>query len=104
MALAIIEFYQYTARGETQSSPHIYGRLISSIEDASLSTTVEHFAIPATADYYTINTDTDLYIEVGAGNQDVTAGRRSWIRASLVGGRTYNVCGGENTVSYRTLV
>ncbi len=71
-----IEFYrdqpQNTVAGDT-----IYGRLISSVEDATTSTTPEHATIPGGAVYARVVGTEAHYIECGVGNQSVATGRRA---------------------------
>lgn len=100
MAILTIEFFEdgpiTTAFGEA-----VYGSLISSVEDISLSTTVEHVPVPDNALYCTVYSDTACYVEIGSGNQDCGSTRRSTIPAGS--GRDFKVKP-TDTVSYRTIV
>ena len=100
MALLTIEFFDDGP--ETTNAPQcVYGTLISSVEDTSLSTTVEHAAVPDNALYCSIYTDTAAYIEIGSGNQDCAAGRRSTIPGT---GQRYDFkVKPTDTVSYRSI-
>ncbi len=99
MPLLVIEFFEDGQ--ETTNAPQcVYGNLISSVEDTSLSTTVEHAAVPDNALYATIYTDTLAYIEIGNGNQDVTSTRRSIIPTGI---RYDFKVKPTDTISYRTV-
>lgn len=99
MALLTIEFYE-DRRALTRDGAMVYGNLISSSEDTSLSTTPEHVTIPKNALYCTVYSDTAAYIEIGVGNQDCGATRRASIPAGIF--RDFAVVSGE-TISYRSV-
>ena len=101
MPITTIEFYEDVVGTDTKSAPYIFGMLISSIEDTTLSTVVEHFAIPANAGYYAISTDTGSYFESGTGNQDCGSTRRMVLFSNTKEVHAVNPL--ENTVSYRTI-
>jgi hypothetical protein len=102
MALMAIEFYEDGGDKGTEVKPNVHGRLISSVEDTSLTASVEHITIPLNASYYTIYTDTNLYVEAGSGNQDCGSTRRAVVSSSTAY-RTFMVNIGETTVSYRSI-
>ena len=101
MARLTVEFYE-DERITTNNSQPAYGRLISSSEDTTLSTTVEHATVPGNAQYVRIVTDTDVYVEIGNGNQDCGSTRRAWIPSSI--GMMDFVVRATDTVSYRSVV
>lgn len=100
MAILTIEFFE-DGPITTNSTESVYGWLISSVEDLSLSTTVEHAAVPDNALYCAIYSDTACYVEIGNGNQDCGSTRRSTIPA---GARIDFKVKPTDTVSYRTIV
>lgn len=99
MALLTIEFFE-DAPIRTRDGALVYGNLISSAEDTSFNTTVEHVSIPKNALYCMVYSDTAAYIEIGVGNQDVTSSRRSTIPAGAF--RDFAVDSGQ-TISYRSI-
>ncbi len=99
MAIISVEFYE-DGRLATNYGQPMYGRLISSTEDTSISTTVEHVTAPGNTLYTSVYSDTACYIEIGNGNQDCAAGRRTLLPS---GGRLDFACRATDTVSYRTV-
>jgi len=101
MAKLTVEFYE-DERLTTNNSQPAYGRLISSSEDTSLSTTVEHVTVPGNSQYARVVTDTDVYVEIGNGNQDCGSTRRTWLPSDI---KTMDfVVRGTDTLSYRSVV
>lgn len=100
MALLVVEFYE-DGRPATNYGQCVYGRLISSTEDTSLSTTAEHVTVPGNAGYVSIYTDTNAYVEIGSGNQDCAAGHRTYVDS---GRRIDFAVRNTDTVSYRSVV
>ena len=100
MALLIVEFYEDAPFMASRNESVIYGKLISSTEDTSLSTTAEHVSVPDNAQYCAVSTDTACYIEIGSGNQDVASGRRTYIAADQ---RLDFAVKPTDTVSYRSV-
>lgn len=99
MAILTIEFYE-DDRNDSVTEANVYGRLISSVEDTSLSTTPENAAVPDNCTYISVYSDTASYIEIGEGNQDCGATRRSIIPAGMI--RDFSVRG-TDIVSYRSI-
>lgn len=100
MAILIIEWYE-DAPQITRSGDVIYGRLISSTEDTSLSTTPENATKPGNATYCSVATDTASYVEIGVGNQDVASGRRQLLLANER--RDFSLANVDTVLSYRSV-
>lgn len=100
MALLIIEWYE-DAPKLSNSGDKIYGRLLSSTEDTSLSTSADNATKPGNATYCSIATDTASYVEIGVGNQDVASGRRALLLANER--RDFALNNADTVVSYRSV-
>jgi hypothetical protein len=101
MAILVIEYF---TDGATLSNVNesIYGELISSTEDTSLTTSVESSVKPGGSTYCSIYTDTACYVEIGPSTQDVTSGRRIFIDAGER--RDFSLKVTDTHISYRTVV
>lgn len=92
-----IEFYQ-SPEHRSQFSEKVYPRLISSVNDATTTGTPEHAAIPGGTAIIRIIGAVDHWVEIGAGNQDVGATRKSFVPANSP--VDFQVNNGDTTVSY----
>lgn len=99
MAILTIEYFT-DHNPSTRAEQCVYGSLISSVEDTSLTTTPEHSTVPAGALYASIYSDTACYIEIGNGNQDCGSTRRSTLPA---GSRLDFSVRPTDTISYRSI-
>lgn len=99
MAVLVVEFYE-DPRMATRDEAAVYGRLLSSVEDTSLSTTVEHVTVPGNACYASVYSDTNCYVEIGPGNQDCGSTRRTYLPS---GARYDFAVRNTDTVSYRSV-
>ena len=95
-----VEYYLDETR-LSRSGDQIYGRLIGTDEDATTSSTVEHFTVDAVAVYARVIAEEDHFIEIGSGNQDVTSSRRSTVKAGVPFDTSLGIK--DTTISYRTV-
>lgn len=91
--------------GYYEDAPHltytggvIYGNLISSFEDATLST-IETTTIPRHCTFLIITTSADAWIEIDAGTADAATGRRQIIKAGI----PYPLAVGPMTAAAKTI-
>ena len=99
MAQMTIEFYADTPVGVREGAA-IDGKLISSVDVTTASTTVAHAAPVGGASYIVVTSDFAAFIEIGSGNQDCTSTRRAHLLAGSA--RPFEVKG-TDTVSYRSI-
>lgn len=98
MAQAQIEFYEDNGV-KTHVEETAYGRLISSVDASSMTTSVSHAAIPGGCTLIRVVTDTAMFVEIGTGNQDCGATRRSQVNDQFDTLR----CSADTVITYRSV-